>query len=569
MNITRCFKKLLFTGGVIVLGAGLAQAQNAPTNLFQINGDASNDNLTCDYGPCDYWNLLNGSGAGTSPGAAGSSTVRTFISGSSSTDSFTGGGSKDPNDLSQWAYSNSPTPNKDTLNAVYAAAYSAPNGDFELMFGADRASPSGDANIGIWFFQQNITTNGKGGFTGLHTTHDIFIISSFTGGGGTSNVSVLEWDPGCATGVKNPTSGQCADTNLRLLGSAAGSSVCGSSPFCAITNSSTTTTTWEGQLASPLFFQGGVDITQVLATAGITSLPCFSSFLTETRSSQSTTAVLKDFLLGGFPVCGLAITKQCDSANQMLVNNGTQVQFAWKGTVTNTGVGTLSSIQVNDALPNNTTANPTVKDASGNTITSLPAKQTGYYSITYLSSNLTETNNATAQGSFGTLVFSTDPAHPATATCTQTVNTALTVAKSCVAPGPGLNCTPSGCVVQVPVRAKVCNTGNVQITGITLTDSPTTTVSPNGFTLSPNQCTGDTGAPALPTGTYTPTAAAGDGATNGRYTFTDTISITAARPTLGTLTPIGTGQLCSGTYGCAQASCPLCNGGECTTTALQ
>ena len=35
---------------------------------------------------------------------------------------------------------------------------------------------------------------------------------------------------------------------------------------------------------------------------------CFSSFLAETRSSQSPTATLSDFVIGNFPLCSLAAT---------------------------------------------------------------------------------------------------------------------------------------------------------------------------------------------------------------------------------------------------------------------
>lgn len=102
---------------------------------------------------CDYWNMLNGTGNNSSTGAVGAnsaggqSSVRVFVNGTATTESFTGGGSKDPLDLSQWAYSTSPTPNKDTLNAGYAAAYQL-GGDFDVVFGSDRLSPNGDANIG-------------------------------------------------------------------------------------------------------------------------------------------------------------------------------------------------------------------------------------------------------------------------------------------------------------------------------------------------------------------------------------------------------------------------------------
>src|SRR5438874_7377943 len=94
-------KRFLLLSGVAFCCTAAALAQVSPTTLFQIDGKATNSNLTCSYGaPCDYWNLLNGNGIGANPGSAGHSLVRTYIDGTASTDSFTGGGSKDPNDIS-------------------------------------------------------------------------------------------------------------------------------------------------------------------------------------------------------------------------------------------------------------------------------------------------------------------------------------------------------------------------------------------------------------------------------------------------------------------------------------
>lgn len=565
-----CWKGALQIAGLLATAISFAGAQTAPTSLFQIDGNAASSNLTCTYGtPCDYWNLLNGMGNNSTTGglgtgsSAGQSLVRTFINGALSTNSFQGGGSKDPSLLSQWRYSSTPTPNKDTLNAGYAAAYQGPNKDFLVMFGADRLSPNGDANIGIWFFQQQVGPNGSGGFTGAHVNGDIFVISAFTGGGGTSSITVFSWDSTCSAGVKNPTVGQCADTNLKLVASETAAQVCGTSPYCAITNSASTTSTWEGPIAAPLFFQGGVNITAALASIGV-PLPCFSSFLEETRTSQSTTAVLKDFLSGTFPVCKMHVTKACDTSNPpVLVNNGTQVKFTWTGTVQNTGIGAINSVEVDDTLPNNTVVHPSVS-LNGSTVTTLGPGDVGTYSATYTAAALSATNKATAKGFFGTNEIDAD--NTASATCTEIVSTSISVVKHCVAPGPGIVCSSAGCVVQVPISAQVCNKGTVRLTNISLSDSPTSTLTNNPVAvLNPTGAT-DGSDCANVTGTYQPTSATGDGMTNGRFNFDDVISVTAATPALGgSLPPISTG-LCAGTLACAPQSCPLCSTGECSGT---
>jgi hypothetical protein len=534
---------------------------------MQINGNAASDSLNCSYGtPCDYWNLLNGTRTNGDNGSAGHSKVRTFIDGTATTDSFTGGGSKDPNDISSWKYSASPTPNKDTLNAGYAAAYTAPDQSFHLMFGADRVSPNGDANIGIWFFQNKIGMN-NGSFTGLHKDGDIFVISAFTGGGGTSGIQILKWDSTCNSGAHNPTAGQCADSNLRLLVNQTGS--CGASAYCAITNIATTNSSWEGPLASPLFFQGGVNLTAAL---GGGPLPCFSSFLEETRSSQSTSAVLKDFLLGGFPVCSLTITKTCDNSNNppVLVNNGTQVLYTWKGSVMNTGVGALSSVSIDDSLPNNTTVHPQLF-INGSPVTTLNPGDTATYSVQATLTALTASNTATAKGFFGSSEI--DSAPSPSATCNINPSSSVSITKSCVAPGPGLSCSGSGCVVQVPIKAHVCNLGLVRLTNVGIADDPVATLSstsiavldPVGTVNKDNVATNCVDV----TGSYTPTTAGGDGSTNGRFSFTDTISVTSATPALGLpIQPVG-GLCPAGALACSAVSCKMCNAGECTNTTLQ
>jgi hypothetical protein len=566
--------------------AAAAMAQVAPTTVFQLDGNAANDNLTCSYGqPCDYWNLLNGNGVGNPPGQAGNSLVRTFINGKASTDSFTGGGSKDSNLISQWAYSASPTPNKDTLNAGYAAAYES-GGDFELIFGADRASPSGDANIGIWFFQNNVAPNGSGGFTGAHMDHDIFVISAFTGGGGTSTISVYEWDHTCASGVKNPTAGQCADTNLRLL--AAPAAVCGSSAYCAITNGATTNTTWEGGLASPLFFEGGIDLTAALRSVGVNQLPCFTSFLEETRSSQSTTAVLKDFLAGGFPVCGLSITKACGSPS--VVQGGTEINYPVNGIVTNTGVGTLYNVSVFDTPAGGATRPAIVvsnnSGSANNGTSTLGPGETGTWNDATVSAAAEADDSAIALGGLSSSVIPNGDSTqsntvttrtPATAQCTYVASTSLSVTKNCKT-----NLQVQNGVVDVLVgfSGTVYNNGPSQVTGIVLTDTPTSgaastinvaTLGPCGGTFDANGNCTTAGASANYSSSYVPTnidmvvsGVGGPGTGPGRYFWSDAVTISGAKATVGTLNKLTSGPF-SGTYGGASASCPICQGsGECT-----
>ena len=620
-------KRLLLLLGVVCCCAAVAMAQVPPTSIFQLNGKADNSSLTCTYGaPCDYWNLLNGTGNNISGGgigagsSAGQSSVRTFINGTSSTFGFQGGGSKDPNLISQWSYSVTGSPNKDTIDAAYAAAYQL-GGHFELIFGADRLSPNGDANIGIWFFQNNVGPNGSGGFTGSHQQHDVFVISAFTGGGGTATVTVLEWDQpgqpagnvGCPSGVKNPKAGDCADSNLRLLAVPTG--VCGTSIYCGITNAAATTSTWEGSLASPLFFEGGVDLTAAFAAVGVTQLPCFSSFLVETRSSQAPSSVLKDFLAGGFPVCGLSIDKTCGVAT---VNGDTSIDYPVTGHVKNTGVGTLYNVTVFDTptspalatrtrtVSNNTGTAQTNPNFGTNTLaagdtgtwsnttnTTLPEADDKAYAQGGLSSGTTPNGNcapdapASCVPQANTVTSKTN----ATAQCTSSFSTTLAVTKSCgipsATPTPGVVLTVSGTTVglSVNVSGTVCNNGVSQVTGVVLTDSPASGAASTINIGTLDGCTGALDANGLCTApatacktyssTYTPTnidVITTNSTGTGRYFWNDLIKITSAAADFGSLCTINstgcpTGPTaCTGTYGCASQSCPLCQGsGECTT----
>ncbi len=577
----RCITTKWFLALLVALLCSEVASAQAPTTIFQLDGNSANSNLTCAYGtPCDYWNLINLSGSSGS--GRGHSSVNTFILGTSSTLNFTTGGSKDANPISSWAYTSTSTPNKDTLNAGYAAAYSIT--DFDVVFGADRLSPNGDANIGIWFFQNVISTNGAGGFNGSHANGDVFVISAFTGGGGTSSISVFSWNQpglpnaingGCPAGVKNPTPGQCADSNLLLLASP--STVCGSSPYCAITNSATVNASWASysgnQLGSPLFFEGGVDITAAFAAVGGT-VPCFASFLEETRSSQSTTAVLKDFLLGGFPVCSITVNKSCGVSS--VDSSGTFIRYPVGGTATNTGVGTLFNVDVTDVVTyvsnsTNNTGSPLTLSVT-NSITGSPhfgtntlgPRETGSWGTTLTSSASSVSDVATSHGTTTAtdgVVVDSSPTN--LITCSNSPVSMLQVTKMC-----HTTLVASGFDVQVQVgyNGTVCNTGPSQITGLTLADFTGSAERPQSggsgptpltTTLAPSGCT-------TYTGSYTPTTIDAT-ASAGRFFFDDQVVISGANATVGALTKVTSSDpVCNNTFGCSGlVSCPICDRGQC------
>jgi len=581
--------KLLFACSVILCAAAV-MAQVAPTTLFQLDGNAASTPLnTCVYGAsagqlCDYWNLLNGTGSpvdanGFGAGsAAGHSLTRTYIDGSLVTNVFSQG-SKDTNDTTTWVWSASGSPNKDTFLAGYAAAYEQ-SGDLVLMFGANRLSANGDANVGIWFFQNDVEKLSNNTFgPGAHKDGDVFIVSQFTNGGGTAPVAAFAWDVALCgkikTTVKNPTVGGCADTNLAFLGSSAAASVCGTSIFCAITNANTTTSTWNGDIITPLFFEGGVDITAAFKAAKLAAPGCFSSFLEETRASQSTGAELKDFLGGSFTLCKVSISKQCDSA--ALVGTGGTTQYNFSGVVTNQGVGALYNVVVTDTYPTGA-ANLTPDYSSGVSITlpdscnggvnnCLLPNDTASYSGSF---RLASTNNSTvnetsvsAAASPGGPAAVSDGPHPWPAivsggACFVSPTAGLAVSKSCTTTVSG----GSSLSVTVNISGAVSNpsSSNVDVSGVTLCDAEgsVTCPSPAGSnqitTINwPNATAGllHPGDSASYSGSYVPSSFVCG--VSGVCSFTDTVFAS------------GSGADGAGTEAASHsATCHLCPNGVCS-----
>jgi hypothetical protein len=586
----------------ILLCAAVAMAQVAPTTLFQLDGNAASTPLnTCVYGAstgqlCDYWNLLNGTGSpvdanGFGAGSsAGHSLTRTYIDGTVITNVFSQG-SKDTNDTTTWVWSGSGSPNKDTFLAGYAAAYQQ-SGDLVLTFGANRLSANGDANVGIWFFQNDVEKQSNNTFgPGAHKDGDVFIVSQFTNGGGTAPVTAYAWDAAlCSkikTTVKNPTVGGCADTNLVFLGSSAATSVCGTSIFCAITNATTTTSTWNGDLITPLFFEGGVDITAAFKAAKLATPGCFSSFLEETRASQSTGAELKDFLGGSFTLCKVSISKQCTGA-KISDPNGTTT-YGFSGNVTNKGVGALYNIVVTDTYPANATntklTQPVLPDTCINGNTTVPCLlplDTASYSGSF---DLPSTNNSAvneakvdASATSGGPVAVSDGPNPwplqqtgankgeiagpngdGDNACIATPTAGLVVSKTCTTSVTG----GSSLSVTVTIGGTVSNpsTSNVDVTGVTLCDAEgsVTCPSPAGSNqIDPITWPTATAGLLRPgdsitySGKYTPTSFTCGG--TGVCSFTDTVFAS------------GTGADGLGTEaGSAGATCHLCPNGACSS----
>lgn len=332
-----------FTAGPLLLIAVLALMFTAGAQavhddgLFELDRNAVNE-----AAPGEDWNQVcpASTPVGTAPGCLGgtAATVSTFVTDPVNGSIFTTGGSKDDLDTTQWRHTDGSVPDKDDLLHGFAARI----GD-DLFFGGDRAAANGDAQIGVWFFQDEVGPVAGGLFgPSAHADGDILVLSDFTKGGDLPTVRVFEWN---GPGGSIPGVGEINGTLHLLFGTTATPQDCvgtplSNDPACATVNTTSTPSPWafdpksgpDNAFGPGMFYEGGIDL-------GFFDLEeeCFSSFLIETRSSQSVDATLKDFVAGSFAQCGSTTV-----TTPKLGDGTTNVPAA------GTSITTAGSIQVRD-----------------------------------------------------------------------------------------------------------------------------------------------------------------------------------------------------------------------------
>ena len=311
-SVPRAFRgkrKWAIAGALALLGgmapillqpASASTAGNPDPSVFQLDGNALTSVPSGALGH-DWDQIYNSTTYGT-PGT----TVSSFSSETGPDTIFTSGGSKDTNDVSSWRWTTGAVPDKDDLDNAFAARYTGSTGAQLLYFGSDRFANNGDSQMGFWFLQDRITaTGGKfvtttdGAVTsGRHENGDVLILSNFTIGGGQPDIAVYQWETG---GLKFVEGG---------IQPASCSS--GTGNYCSLVNDSTATSPWtfldktgSATFRPGEFYEGGINLTSLLPESANL---CFASFLAETRSSQSQTSTLKDFMLSNFGTCGSTTT---------------------------------------------------------------------------------------------------------------------------------------------------------------------------------------------------------------------------------------------------------------------
>jgi hypothetical protein len=462
-------------------------------NVFEIDGDARDSTcgditnpLCTDQVLPDDWNDflpgnvdVNTTGAIQGSGPPGNALVWSFITDPPlKTDLiYTGGGSKDFNEITSWKQVARGTgPPKDDVEHAYAAKYhDTVTGHDVLVFGGDRPTNNGDANIGFWFFQNpiNPVTSGpdKGSFTGTHKNGDVFVLSAFAGGGGNvGQIRVLVWvgdDPTTAAsvctaapygGVIDPKS----DTTDFPQGSLCDITKPNSTSGTGITNSGDIQVSWQYlnkdnkttcttpgtntppgcTIPTPDFFEGAVDL-NVLGLAN----ECFASFLLETRSSNEVSAVLKDFALGGFANCSVDVTKTV-SPDKVCTGVPTDVTYTYS--VTNPTGSTLTVTLVDD--------NGTPGNAADDFCVVPDNASCSTYSASSASCSFTLAPNETksCMHTINGLTLTTDPRTnivTATATAGGTQTTATASATVKVNPTPSVSISATACGTSVTLTA--------------------------------------------------------------------------------------------------------------------
>ncbi|HSH83216.1 MAG TPA: hypothetical protein VLA19_32180, partial [Herpetosiphonaceae bacterium] len=276
--------------------------------VFELDGNANVDPNAVepnDVTPGEDWNLVVPTKDPSSAALAKAFAGENVEALGNDANYFTGGGSKDTNDVSQWKYGGNAVPDKNQITNAYAAAYSS-GGKLYIYFGADRYSNDGDSALGFWLFKSTVSLGANGSFNGNHTDGDLFIVSDFSNGGTIGTISVYRWNGGANGSLGSTASATGADCR----------NATGDHLVCARVNGSSVTDhrapwpyTPKPNIGTPgtfpllTFFEGGLDVT---ALAGPDA--CFSSFLAETRSSTSTTAQLKDFALAQLNTCDARIS---------------------------------------------------------------------------------------------------------------------------------------------------------------------------------------------------------------------------------------------------------------------
>ena len=351
------FLSLLLSAAIALPLAGIAQAVHDLN--FELDGNQAEDAAST---PAFDWVSFFDSTGASSPVLPDVSRPGFTASGFSKDFARNANGSYNTSDATTYATGSKDTLpitpgwqcNKDNnvndkidLTNAYAVSFKNPVPDAQgvnhevIYFALERFANDGDANVGFWFLQDDVSCVSPGGgstpFTGDHVDGDLLIVSAFTKGGVVSTVNVYRWN-GDATGSLGTTP---VAAGVDCKASIASDTVCATvnDPTNGTLNPPWDTANKSGTSTNEVseFFEGGLDL-----TAANLGDRCFNVFIADTRSSQSLTATLFDFARGKLGQCSSSTTTTPSvTGSAEIPANGT-LSVTDNATVTVTGVSTWS-----------------------------------------------------------------------------------------------------------------------------------------------------------------------------------------------------------------------------------
>jgi hypothetical protein len=220
------------------------------------------------------------------------------------------------------------------------------------------------------------------------------VLVNFTKGGTTPVVQVLEWNP----------DHQDAENNLVVLDPSQGAK-CGADGLdaCAITNDGgPAEAPWDytpksgpsGVFPEEAFFEGAINLSAFFNGG---TVPCFASFMAESRSSSSVTAVLKDFVLDSFQNCeaGITLAANCNPTKLELVDGRIRIVVDYSGRVCNTSTGPADDLTDVTVMGPGSASPLPLEDDDGNPVTDLAGDACANFSHTYEPTTLNSMNPGT------------------------------------------------------------------------------------------------------------------------------------------------------------------------------
>jgi uncharacterized cupredoxin-like copper-binding protein len=407
---------------IFLLCLGISALAVHDENLLELDGNiADSASPGGTEVPTDWGDLFSSGSPGGTPLTLPTNGVTSiFVHDESDPDSTLFSGSKDTDDVSDWdCTSGTPSPDKNNLMHVYAAAFQPTSGakaGHTLVYMAlERYANDGTADVGFWLLQdQNISCTAPGTFTGTHQTGDLLVVASFTNGGAVSTIKVYEWSSGSLNTTPIATGADCASA-------AASDNICGK------VNTASITTPWANQdktsaantLAVSEFFEIGIDVTNLLQTG-----KCTTTFMAETRTSSALNANLSDYVLGSVNICGT-----------ITIIKDTVLDDPQDFSYTTTGGLSPSSFSLDDDSDNTLSNTQTYTNIAPGTYTVTESLPVSGFDLTNLVC-VERDSETTVNIAMGTATIDLDPGESVTCTYTNTKKGSINIIKNTVPDDP-------------------------------------------------------------------------------------------------------------------------------------